>query len=349
MGIFLSVVFYGMLTCVDYLGIILSELFFKDMSMEKTLTQMTIVILCKMVLFLVILVLNIFWKKKDGVMQMKNSEWILLLCFPVFTVIVMLLMLFSYQNGYYPMGNFIVLSGMVVMNIIMFALLSYISEKEQEFYQMKLLQGINKEKMQAFYEVGVTNEYQKRIMHDYGNQLNCIQGLLRDGQYEKAKQYAEKLTGSFYEGVKAIDVNNPVINVVLNQKFHIAEEKEIAMSFRVSDLSNLWMEDKDVVVLLSNLLDNAIEASDRSEGKRSIEVKIVLEKKQIILSIKNTVDGPVNIVNNSICTSKKDKNKHGIGLKNIQMVLDKYDGICMMRYEDGWFYYTAAIPDNYKL
>lgn len=46
-----------------------------------------------------------------------------------------------------------------------------------------------------------------------------------------------------------------------------------------------------------------------------------------------------------ICTSKEDKRKHGIGLKNVQMILDKYQGIGMMRYEDGCFSYTVVIPE----
>ena len=62
------------------------------------------------------------------------------------------------------------------------------------------------------------------------------------------------------------------------------------------------------------------------------------------MSVQNPVSGVVSINENQICTDKKDRKNHGIGLKNIQMVLDKYHGIGLMRYDEGRFYYTVAIP-----
>jgi len=57
------------------------------------------------------------------------------------------------------------------------------------------------------------------------------------------------------------------------------------------------------------------------------------------------VPEPVDIQNDEIPTSKEDKVKHGIGLKNVQMILNKYEGMGMMRYEERCFLYTAVIPD----
>lgn len=345
MRIFLGAVFYGMMSCVDYFGIILADLLLKPILLENVVFQIIIVLLCKTVLFLLILFLSYFWKKKNDVLQMKNSEWILMLGFPVLTVGTMLLMLFSYQAGNSIMGYLTVSFGMVIMNAIMFILLQYVSAREKKMYQLQLLQERNKEKMQAYYETSASNEFQKRILHDYSNQLNCIQGLLREKQYDQAQKYTEKLSDSIYEGMDVVNVKNPVINVILNQKYHLAKEKGIAMLFQLNDLSNIWLEEQDLVVLLSNLLDNAIEACDKSKEK-IIRLKIVLEKREMVISVKNTVDAPVKIEDNFIHTSKKDKRNHGIGLKNIQIVLDKYDGMGLMRYKDGWFYYTVVIPEE---
>lgn len=161
--------------------------------------------------------------------------------------------------------------------------------KREKMYQLQLLQESNKEKMQAFYETSAANEFQKRILHDYGNQLNCIQGLLKEKQYNKAQEYTEKLTDTICEGMDVVSVNNPVINIILNQKYHMAEDKGIAMIFQLNDLSKVWLEEQDLVILISNLLDNAIEACDKS-GDKIIRLKIVLEKKEMVVSVKNTVN-----------------------------------------------------------
>lgn len=345
MKAFLSVVFYGLMSCVDYLGIILADALLSSFVLENVVAQIIIVLLCKTVLFLLILFLNYFWKKNNDALQMKNSEWILMMGFPILTVVTMLFLLFSYQAGSSTMGYLTVSFGMVIMNAIMFLLLQYVSVREKKMYQLQLLQERKKEKMQAFYETSAANEFQKRILHDYGNQLNCIQGLLKEKQYNKAQEYTEKLTDTICEGMDVVNVNNPVINIILNQKYHMAEDKGIAMIFQLNDLSKVWLEEQDLVILISNLLDNAIEACDKS-GDKIIRLKIVLEKKEMVVSVKNTVNEPVQIGDDFIYTTKKDKRKHGFGIKNIQMVLDKYDGMGMMRYEDGWFYYTAVIPEE---
>ena len=91
-------------------------------------------------------------------------------------------------------------------------------------------------------------------------------------------------------------------------------------------------------------MDNAIEACEKLEDGKVIKLKLIREKQQLVLSIQNPVSGEVLIRDNQICTSKEDRKNHGIGLENVQMVLDKYQGIGMMRYEEGEFHYTAAIP-----
>lgn len=192
-------------------------------------------------------------------------------------------------------------------------------------------------------------EFWKRMLHDYMNQMYCIKGLLKQQKYQEAEQYIEKLTKMLTEGRKMIDVNNPVINVVLNQKYHLAKKKDIVILFHVNDLSEVQMEEQDVVILLTNLLDNAMEACDKLKDNKIIRLKFVKEKQQIVLSVQNPVSSPVKIQGNLIETNKRDKKNHGIGLKNIQMVLDKYDGMGRMRCEKGWFYYTIVIPEKEKL
>lgn len=70
-----------------------------------------------------------------------------------------------------------------------------------------------------------------------------------------------------------------------------------------------------------------------------------MEKRQFVLSIRNTVSEPVIIEKNEIPTSKEDQGKHGFGLRNVQMILDKYEGMGMMNYEEGCFSYTAVMPE----
>lgn len=208
---------------------------------------------------------------------------------------------------------------------------------------LQLQQTRAQERLKMYQELNVTNTYHKKILHDYSNQLHCIQGLMADQQYEKAKEYAQKLTNDLCQGSDFIDVHNTIVNVVLNQKYRLATQKGIKIIFDIMDFSEIKLDDQDVVILLSNLLDNAIEATAKETAHKVIKIKLLNKNDTVIISISNRISKPVKIVNGMIQTSKSDKENHGIGLNNIMTIVKKYDGDARMRYKDGWFYYTAIL------
>ena len=110
-----------------------------------------------------------------------------------------------------------------------------------------------------------------------------------------------------------VNTNHAVVNVVLNQKYQSALEKNITMILSVNDLSGLTMGEEDLVTLLVNLLDNAVEACEKLEERRIIRFKMVLEDGELILSVSNPVAEPVIIDGKKIATTKKDGRNHGIG------------------------------------
>lgn len=342
--LFLSLAFYALLCCVDYFSYIMLESILGDTLLGNNVIQVMFVLLCKTILFVVILGIEHFWNR-GRVVQMAEPSWILMICFPVVSMMIMIVMLFSFIGRNSSTGYLIVSFGVMVMNVVMFEWLKYVSEKDRRWKQIYLLQERNEEKIKLYHEMSVNYDEQKRILHDYHNQIGCMQGLLKKQQYKEAKEYAEKLADSFPDQMQNVDVNHPILNVVLNQKCRLAKRKDISFLFYANDLSDLWLEEQDVVSLLSNLLDNAIAACEKLESERKIWVKLVREKRQFVLSIRNTVPEPVDIQNDEIPTSKEDKVKHGIGLKNVQMILNKYEGMGMMRYEERCFLYTAVIPD----
>lgn len=342
--LFLCGAFYTLLYCVDYFSFVLLSISMDDHYLENDVIQVILVLLCKTVLFVVVLGIEHFWNRGREV-QMKGSAWILMICFPVLSMVIMLVMLFSFLGRDSSAGYLIVSFGIMLMNIVMFEWLKFVSEREKRWNQIRLLQERNEERIHIYHEMSTNYEEQKRILHDYNNHVGCIQGLLKSRQYEEAEAYAEKLADTIPDNLYSVHVNNPILNVVLNQKCRMAYTKDISLSFYGNDLSDLWLQEQDAVSLLSNLLDNAIEACEKLEGERKIWIKLVREKRQFVLSIRNPVSEPVVIKDNEIFTSKEDKRKHGIGLKNVQMILDKYEGMGMMRYEKGCFSYTAVIPE----
>lgn len=110
-------------------------------------------------------------------------------------------------------------------------------------------------------------------------------------------------------------------------------------------LQNFPLEDEDTVILLSNLFDNALEACRKLEEKkdRIIKLKLVRRKGNYVLMVSNRTGESVKIKEQLAETTKKDKVEHGIGMRNIRDVLEKYHAESECKYDDGWFTYTIVL------
>ena len=133
-------------------------------------------------------------------------------------------------------------------------------------------------------------------------------------------------------------------DAILNQKYQTAVESQIEMQFCINDLSGIQLSASELVVLLSNLLDNAIEACRRVDAERLIQCTI-LENDGFFLSIRNT-SLPVLITEHGIATTKASASEHGYGLPSVCRILDGLHAEYAYNYEDGWFQFTAEIPSK---
>lgn len=159
---------------------------------------------------------------------------------------------------------------------------------------------------------------------------------------EKKYYYLDK---GFFKERNAINTNQVVVNAILNTKYEEAINKHIVFVFKVNDLSNIKMEDEDLVVILANLLNNAIEACENCIGKKVIKFKFMMEEQMIILSVKNTCNQMIIYHNNEIATTKMiNQDEHGVGIKNIIRIVEKYNGEYVIQNDEDQFYFSIIIP-----
>ena len=154
-----------------------------------------------------------------------------------------------------------------------------------------------------------------------------------------------KISKGFFKERNAINTNQVVVNAILNTKYEEAINKHIVFVFKVNDLSNIKMEDEDLVVILANLLNNAIEACENCIGKKVIKFKFMMEEQMIILSVKNTCNQMIIYHNNEIATTKMiNQDEHGVGIKNIIRIVEKYNGEYVIQNDEDQFYFSIIIP-----
>ena len=86
------------------------------------------------------------------------------------TVCIMIILMTSYGNGTMLAGYVGISLGMIVVDSVLFVLLSYISDRERKLRLLQLQQTRAQERLKMYQELNVTNTYHKKILHDYSNQ-----------------------------------------------------------------------------------------------------------------------------------------------------------------------------------
>ena len=114
--------------------------------------------------------------------------------------------------------------------------------------------------------------------HEFKHQLQVIGDLLRDGNTREAQDYVTQLQGQQTSRIFAANTGNTIVDAILNEKYQRARENGIDVSYKVNDLSDLKLSTDALVVLLSNLLENAIEACCRLPEDRQIECSLLVEE-----------------------------------------------------------------------
>ncbi len=182
---------------------------------------------------------------------------------------------------------------------------------------------------------------QRKSTHEFEHHLQVLRDLLEQGEAETARIYLTQLKRNRSIQVMSVSSNHPVVDVILNQKHQSARQSGIKLQIQVNDLSAVQIPSDALVVVLTNLLDNAIEACRRIDGYREIFCT-VLNDDGLYISIRNT-SLPVSIVDGKIPTSKQNSLSHGYGLLSVSYMLDKLGAEYTFGYEEGWFHFTVEI------
>lgn len=286
----------------------------------------------------------LFRFRKRGALGRQHSKWLLLsVLFPAISVFLFLMFFYYGPRDEDISINIVIFS--VVLMVANFAMLYIISgiekatEHEQDARLLKqqiALQTENYNALKKNYSV------QRKATHEFERHIQVLRDLLDREEYDSAKNYVRTLQANRTLRIFCINSNNPVVDVVLNQKHQLAQENGITMRVQVNDLSSIAYRTDELVVLLSNLLDNAIEACLRLDGRREI-LCTILKDDSVYISIRST-SNPVVIVNNEIPTSKPDATEHGFGIPAVKYILEQLNAEYTFAYKDGWFQFVAEIP-----
>ena len=200
-------------------------------------------------------------------------------------------------------------------------------QQENQFLSMQ---------QQRYENLRTAIEEARQARHDMRHQLNQISALAEAGDLENLKSYLAK-TVSRIPNLDMCFCENRAADSVVGYYCAMAKRDEIPFRARLDLPETLPVDEIDMCLVLSNLLENALEASLRTApGRRQIKLTACVHADRILLiEVENAFDGEVNEKNGVFRSSKRREN--GIGIQSVTRIAEKAGGTSTFTHQNGTF------------
>ncbi|MDE5933267.1 MAG: GHKL domain-containing protein, partial [Lachnospiraceae bacterium] len=236
----------------------------------------------------------------------------------------------------------ICICAMFILVLILSINVSRKQEKEREVQRLNDMIEVQKQSLES-YVSGERERHKQR--HELEHKFYTIQYLLEQNRISEGMDVLRETIDGLYGNAKNMTISGNIIDTVLANKEkkyasnHIIFEKEIKVG------SEETLDLVDLCILIGNLVENAMEAADKSEAKK---VRITVKERfnSLCIFVSNTFSETDSDVRN-LRSKKKEIWKHGFGIQSVKEIVNRYHGEFECYYEGEWFY--AKVIINYQI
>lgn len=262
--------------------------------------------------------------------------------FPGIVVVLNIVLMITGSGAEPSLLNILLTLGLTVAVLVHLGIVQMFNDQMVQQQELQIEAVREKESAEALLESYTT---QRRLTHEFTNHMDALALLLQQNDYEGAKAYLASLTKVIASNTTIMNTHNPLLDALLTKKYEDASARGVMIYFDLPDLRDLPMEKTDLVLIVSNLLNNAIDAAAEADPPE-VHVRMRRTEEEILLSVRNRVKQNLEIAEGQLPRSTKQEPGHGNGLRNIREVLEKYGGECTISCRDGWFRFTATVPNR---
>ncbi len=230
--------------------------------------------------------------------------------------------------------------GMTVAVLVHVVIMLMFNEQVVQRQSSRARAQMEKERAEALLD---SYTAQRRLTHEFTNHMAALDALLTQEDLKGARSYIAGVTKAVAAGTTVMDTHNPLLDAILTMKYEDAAKQRASIFFDLCDLRELPFDGTDMVILLSNLLDNAIRAAAEALPPE-VHVRIRKNQDELLISVRNRVQQDMDIEDGTLPASTKQESGHGMGLVNVQEVVEKYGGEYAVSCRDRWFRFTCSLP-----
>ena len=269
----------------------------------------------------------------------EDAQNISLVLMPICSIIVITLLV--YTDTCTDIGLTIVSIGLLIANFLMLYLYNLLLHSISQQYEIEML----KTQLQAYAnQLNVVlrgEEKIKALRHDIKHHLSELMLLANKHDVAEIQKYIDEMNSFLKNPNEIVSSGNLEIDSVLNFMLQKAEKELKTVDIKVM-LPEKVRHSFDINVMLGNLLENAIKAAGKTENKY-LSVHIKLKRGILKVKIENSFESSYilrkeqNRKDTILKTTKPFTKQHGIGLKNVKKIVEKYNGTMAVTAQKGIF------------
>ncbi|MEC9484856.1 MAG: GHKL domain-containing protein [Candidatus Izemoplasma sp.] len=303
------------------------------------------------IVFSVMYLLEKRYKMKSSIYDLRNNELI--------TIIIIGTLAFAIGNlnfidvntpftGRFPLEVFYIRSLVLFSGVIMLYTQREHRLATHSRLELAAVESVLEKQYEQYKINQELNEMINRRYHDFKHQINLIRN---EHDEDKKNEYLNSLENDIKGYELQFNTGNDVLDTVLASKSQVILKNKINFTCVAEGESLSFLPVMDLVSLFGNALDNAIEsvAQISEEEKRVIKLTIITKNQFVITKLENYYETPIIKGNNAFLTTKKDKKRHGYGLKSIKALVEKHSGELSIDTTNNWFKLVIMFPVNQQI
>ena len=285
--------------------------------------------------------------------QFKNTtwkDWLRATLFPLTTIFcsVIFFQIYEVESA---VGTELLLCEIILLffDVMAIWILDYMDQQQAALQDNIILKRSIKQEKESMEALVVAYSDQRKKTHDFQNQLAVIYGLAQqESPNGEIIKYVEPLLKKELLPTLITKTGRNVVDILLTQKYSAAIKNQISFQMQLGDLSTFPLSDEELIVVLSNLLDNAFNAcmAVSSFDERKVLLKMRTKEAAGFLYLENRTAHDIEILDNKIVAPKNKSIEHGYGLKNVTAILENINALYVFDYnsQKHLFSFSAQFP-----
>ncbi len=274
---------------------------------------------------------KIYKRKKDDI---SAKEWWYVL---VITISSTCVVFFLAQDSIVTRTTIISICAVIfLINYMIYNLFVSLEEKheyERELLSLKTQMNIYDNQISGNIK---RDEAIRAMRHDMKHHVHEIYYLAEQGDDEGIKSYVSRMGEQIQLAEPKVKSGVIAIDGVMGYMIEQAEKKGIRIDTHITIPDSLVLSSYDMNILLGNIMQNAIDAAEKCDDKQ-ISVTIKYDKQCIFIMVSNSFNGDIEHHDGEYLSTKKNRKDHGLGLKSVRNIVERYDGSIFFMEEEGLF------------